>query len=114
MGNYVILNHYNKNGKLGISKDTFKTIGIESMKNIDGIKFKTKKEKDSVIVSFTRDNQVSYKFLLIIDENVDEKSVKEQISSNLTANLLSLCDAIPFDINFSIEKNKDANGKSSK
>lgn len=103
MGNYALLEHYNKNGKLGISKNAFKTIGAETINNIEGIKLKNNKINDSIIVTFSRKNQVSYKFILEIDENVNKDIVKEQISKNLTNSLLSLCDAIPFNIHFSIE-----------
>lgn len=103
MGNYIFLNRLNKKGDLGINKKVFVTIGEEAIKNINGVILKDKKDEKArpTVNVIVKANKISYRFNLLLEEDVSQEIVKEQVNKNLTLALINECDSLPFDVSFS-------------
>ncbi len=102
MGNYVYLKKSNKKGELGISKNVFKQICEESLKQINGIisidsKKKTLVSSDDVNVAI-KDNEAIFYVNVKINKDSNEEEIKTKINEVLSNNLLYLLDAVPFKI----------------
>ena len=102
MGNYVYIKKSNKKGELGVSKNVFKQIAEESLKQINGIIASNKKKKnllssDDISVSI-KDNEAVYYINVKVEKGSNEEEIKQKIQEVLTNNLLYLLDAVPFKI----------------
>lgn len=102
MKNYVSLERFSRTiGDVGLSKDVFMSLGthaIESVKNVMKLTNKTGINLQDDVAVTIRNNRVTYKFDVEIEEGVDEEMVKNSITDIVTTNLLMICDAVPFDI----------------
>lgn len=103
MANYLYLKKINKNGKLAMGKKVFVTVGKESLNDVIGIIPKDEKQEKvkPSVVAIIHANKISYKFNLLVEKDVSKEIIEEEVTKNLTVNLLNQCEAIPFDISFS-------------
>lgn len=107
MGNYIS-SRVSPKGEFGISKDVFKTIGLEVLKEFDGIIEKDEKLEKSkpTLTIVLRRNKVFFKYILLLDEKTSKEIIENEITNAVSNSLLTICDAIPFEISFSYISNK--------
>ena len=102
MKNYVSLERFSRSiGDVGLSKEVFMSLGTHAIDSVKSVMKLTNKTginlKDEVAVTI-KNNRVTYKFDVEIEEGVDENSVRNSITDIVTTNLLMICEAVPFDI----------------
>lgn len=103
MNNYLYLENYNNIVNLGISKKVFITIGEGALKTISELKTLLNDIKVDVVL---RSTKVIYKIDIKSNTNLNEKHLIEEINSSVVNNLLTFCDAVPFDVDVRFIKSK--------
>ncbi|MFA6755160.1 MAG: hypothetical protein WCR97_01440 [Bacilli bacterium] len=112
MVNYVYLEHYTKDGDLGISRNVFLSLAQRVLSNIkDIIKSNDKKvfKINDYVSVIIRNNKVFYKFNLFVKDNINTDYIKSSITDYISNNLLMMCEVVPFDITVKVTVEKPEN-----
>ena len=105
MTNYIFLENYSsKIGRLGLSKNVFKFIGIKSIKDFRDVL--SKDDKNSIHISF-RNNVVIYKINLAVKKGTNIHSVKESLTNTINNNLLLVSDQFPVQTNIRLSEKEN-------
>lgn len=110
MANYVYLNNYSKQGKLGISKDVFTQLVNEVISKIDGVTTAKKLSKKNHIFHLNKPVRIDIRHDIVhvrisidVAKGNDLQKVINRIQKDVVNNLLVLTEQVPFDVQVKVE-----------
>lgn len=101
MASYIYLENYNKKGLLGVSLNVFKIIGEKALKQIKELNIKDEEFINKVDVS-VKDNKARFKITAFAYKQYEKEDLTSIIKDAIENNLLSLCEAVPFEISIKV------------
>lgn len=105
MAKYLFIENYSKKGKIGISLETFNSLVLQSLGNVNGIdtSLSASKKKKKIILHKPVQTSISHGILHVLVTLDMEKSqniqfVSKRVTEEISNTLVLTTEQVPFDV----------------
>ena len=106
--NYITINNYSRNGKIGISRNAIATIAqnaVEAFQGVSVSKSKTLFSVDrGVKVSFTKEGKAVVKIDIDVAIDAPVQTLCTEIQKEVAQAISLSCDTVPYDVQVKVAK----------